>query len=133
MSSLLVDTHIFFRWQAEPDKLTRPQLRALRNADHRSIPISISAITIWELALLAARGRIKQKGPLDLWLTDLVSESLIEVLPITPEIAAAGAQLGSGFHNDPADRIIVATARCYGLHLVTSDRRIRDWGGVRVI
>ncbi len=58
---------------------------------------------------------------------------LIEVLTITPEIAAAGAQLGSGFHNDPADRIIVATARCHGLKLLTSDERIRSWGGVSVI
>ena len=77
-------------------------------------------------------GRIRPKGPLDAWLSDIVSPP-IEVLPITPEIAAMGAQLGSGFHNDPADRIIVATARCHGLTLVTSDERIRGWGGVSVI
>ena len=132
MSALLVDTHVFYRWQAEPGKLTNPQVRALRNADNRGIPISISAITLWELALLAAHGRIKPKGPLDAWLADMVSPP-IEVLPITPEIAAAGAQLGSKFHKDPADRIIVATARCHGLKLVTSDERIRDWGGVSVV
>ncbi len=132
MSALLVDTHILYRWQAEPAKLTRAQIRALRNADNRGIPVSISAITLWELALLVAGGRIKTKGPLDIWLSDIVSPP-IEVLPITPEIAATGAQLGSGFHNDPADRIIVATARCHGLKLLTSDERIRDWGGVSVI
>ena len=132
MSGLLVDTHIFYRWQAEPGKLSHPQMRALRNADNRGLPISISAITLWELALLAAHGRIKTKGPLDLWLTDIVSPP-IEVLPITPEIAAAGALLGSGFHKDPADRIIVATARCHGLKLVTSDERIRSWGGVGAV
>ena len=62
-----------------------------------------------------------------LWLTDLVLQPLIEVLPITPEIAATGAQLGSGFHNDPADRIIVATARCHGLeaaHVRSADSRL---------
>ena len=132
VSALLVDTHIFFRWQAEPAKLTRPQLRALRHADNRGIPVSISAVTLWELALLAVRGRIKPNGPLEAWLTDIVSPP-IEVLPITPEIAATGALLGSGFHNDPSARIIVATARCYHLTLVTSDQRIRDWGGVSVI
>ena len=132
MSALLVDTHIFHRWRVEPDKLTRPQQRALRTAERQQAPVSISAITLWELALLAAGGRIKPEGPLDIWLAD-VSQPPIEVLPITPEIAAAGALLGSGFHNDPADRIIVATARCHNLTLVTSDQRIRDWGGVSVL
>jgi len=132
MSGLLVDTHIFYRWQAEPAKLTRPQVRALRNADNRGVPVSISAITLWELALLAAHGRIRTKGPLEAWLLNIVAPP-IEVLPITPEIAATGSRLGSGFHNDPADRIIVATARCHGMKLVTSDERIRGWGGVSVI
>ena len=130
---LLVDTHILVRWRLEPDKLSRAQKRALRIAEIRNSQIFISAITLWELALLAVAGRIKTKGPLDAWLADLVSQPLIEVLPITPQIAAAGAQLGSGFHNDPSDRIIVATARCHGLKIVTSDERIRDWGGVSVI
>ncbi len=133
MSALLVDTHVLVRWRLEPGQLTRPQKRALRIAEGRSATISVSAITLWELALLAAGGRIKTKGPLDVWLAHLVSAPLIEVLTITPEIAAAGAQLGSGFHNDPADRIIVATARCHGLKLLTSDERIRSWGGVSVI
>jgi len=56
MSALLVDTHIFVRWRLEPDKLTRAQQRALRIAESRSTVISISAITIWELALLAVKG-----------------------------------------------------------------------------
>ena len=133
MSALLVDTHIFYRWLLKPDKLTRSQKRVLRIAENRSSSISISAITVWELALLAAAKRIKTQGPLNVWLEDLLSVPLLEVLPITPEIAAAGAQLGSGFHNDPADRIIVATARCHHLTLLTSDQRIRDWGGVSVI
>lgn len=133
MSALLVDTHIFHRWRIAPDKLTRPQQRELRRAEDQQAPVSISAITLWELALLAARGRITFKSPMDAWLADLVLQPLIEVLPITPEIAATGAQLGPGFHNDPADRILVATARCHRLTLVTSDQRIRDWGGVPVI
>ena len=132
MSALLVDTHTFFRWRLEPERLTRPQQRVLRIAENQGTTVWISAITLWELALLAAHGRIKTKGPLDVWLTDIVSPP-IEVLPITPEIAAAGARLGSGFHKDPADRIIVATARCHGLKLVTSDERIRGWGGVGVV
>jgi PIN domain nuclease of toxin-antitoxin system len=130
---LLVDTHVLYRWRVEPEKLTRPQLRALRNAERRSAIVSVSSITLWELALLAERGRIERKIPLDAWLAELVSQPLIEVLPITPEIAATGAQLGSKFHNDPGDRIIVATARCHRLKLLTSDERIRDWGGVSVI
>ena len=133
MPALLADTHVFHRWRVAPHKLTRPQQRELRRAVDQQTPVSISTITLWELALLAAHGRITFTNPMDAWLADMVSDPLIDVLPITPEIAAVGAQIGSGFHNDPADRIIVATARCHGLKLVTSDQRIRDWGGVGVI
>ncbi len=95
--------------------------------------MSISSVSVWELALVAARGRIEVTGPLEVWLEEMVDNPLIVVLQITPRIAAEGAQLGSGFHSDPSDRIIVATARCHDLTLLTADQRIRDWGGVSVI
>jgi len=133
MPAVLVDTNVLYRWQVEPGKLTRQQQRALRIAEQSGTAISISAISVWELALLGARGRIKVHGPLGAWLDRMVVQPLISILPITPEIAAEGAQLGSGFHNDPADRIIVATARCHGLTLLTADERIKDCGLVGVI
>ena len=61
------------------------------------------------------------------------SDPLLAVLPITARIAAEGVQLDAGFHKDPADRIIVATARCHALRLATADDRIHRWGKVPLI
>jgi PIN domain nuclease of toxin-antitoxin system len=85
------------------------------------------------MALLAARGRIAVSRPLDLWLSEVENDPLLEVFPLTARIAAESVQLGEDFHCDPADRIIVATARCHGLRLVTADERIRRWGKLPLI
>jgi PIN domain nuclease of toxin-antitoxin system len=58
---------------------------------------------------------------------------LLTILPLTAKIAAESVRLGDDFPNDPADQIIVATARCHNLTLITADERIRKWGKVRVV
>jgi len=70
---------------------------------------------------------------MQLWLNEVASHPLLKILPITAEIAAESVRLGDDFHRDPADQIIVATARCHDLTLVTADDRIRGWGKVRVL
>jgi len=131
--TLLADTHVWYRWLHEPRRLSRAQARILTLAERRSTPIAVSSMSLWELALLAVRQRVRVHGSLKDWLSDMAAHPLIEVLSISAEVAAEGAQLGPVFQGDPADRIIVATARCHGLRLLTSDQRIRDWGGVSVI
>ena len=71
--------------------------------------------------------------PWEPWLADVVSHPLLTVIPISARIAAESVQLGDDFHRDPADQIIVATARCHDLTLITADERIRQWGKVRVV
>jgi len=104
----------------------------LQDLESRQKPVAISAITLWEIAMLAARGRIEMTGPADVWLEEIERHPLIEVLPLTARIAAESVRLGPDFHNDPADRIIVATARIHGLPLMTADERIRKWGKVPI-
>ena len=133
VTSLLVDTHIWYRWRNDSRKLSRAQARVLMLAERRSEPVAVSAISLWELAMLAVRGRIQADRPLDSWLNKMATHSMIDVVPITPEIAAESAQLGIGLSGDPADRLIVATARCLHLRLLTADERIRDWAGVSVL
>jgi PIN domain nuclease of toxin-antitoxin system len=133
LESLLLDTHIWYRWQHDPGKLSRVQFRALERAKRREAEISVSCFSLWELAFLGSRGRIKVNGMLKTWLEEMAESPLVKVIPITPLIAAQGAQLGAGFPSDPADRIIVATALCHHLTLLTADERIRGWGGVSVI
>lgn len=82
---------------------------------------------------MVERGRLDIDRPLDLWLAEVESHPLISVLHITARIAAESVRLGEDFHNDPADQIIVATARCFGLRLITADERIRSWGRVLLV
>jgi len=130
--TLLTDTHIWYRWRADPRKLTRAQLCALRTAERRNEPVGVSAIGLWELAMLAASGRIRVTQPLASWIEEMADHPLLETLPITPAIAAASVGL-VGLHGDPADRLIVSTALGHDLTLLTADERIREWGGVRVL
>ncbi|HXJ90551.1 MAG TPA: type II toxin-antitoxin system VapC family toxin [Candidatus Binatia bacterium] len=119
---ILLDTHVLL-WAVDDSKnLSRAAASAIRRA-RRQGGIAVSAISVWELASLLARGRIRRYGTLESSLK-LLLEYVI-VIPITPEIAALGAQFPHDYPGDPADRIIGGTARAEGLTLVTHDERIR--------
>ena len=119
---ILLDTHVLF-WALDNSKaLSRPAASAIRRA-RRQGGIAISAISIWELASLLARGRIRRYGTLESSLRLLIEG--VRVLPITPEISTLAAQFPRDYSSDPADRIIGGTARAEGLTLVTHDEKIR--------
>ena len=127
----LLDTHVLVRWLFEVRRLSREQLRILDGALHQGEPVALSAMSLLEIATLWGDGRLKLKTPLNEFFDDLQSQPLLRVLPLTYEVAAEAAFLGS--LRDPADRAIVATARVHGLRLVTSDQRIAESGLVPVI
>ncbi len=133
MSTVLLDTHILIWWRLDSRRLTRSQVRRLQYLENRQEPVAISAITLWEIAMLSARGRIEIADPLEVWLEEIEGHPLIEVLPLTARIAAESVHLGPDFHNDPADQMIVATARLHGLPLMTADERIHRWGKVPIL
>lgn len=133
MLSLLLDTHILVWWRSEPARLTKQQAQTLLECERRRDAVAISVITLWELAKLVERGYREIHIPLLEWLEELESHPLLRVLPLTARIIAESAQLGEDFHRDPADQLIVATARCHGLRLVTADDRIRKWGRVAIL
>jgi PIN domain nuclease of toxin-antitoxin system len=117
----LADTHIVIRWLVEARKLSREQLRTLKEAERRAEPIAVSAMSLLEIAVLTMGQRLKV--PVAELLDDLQANPLFQILPLTFEIALEVASLGEGLR-DPADRAIVATARVHRLRLVTSDQRI---------
>jgi PIN domain nuclease of toxin-antitoxin system len=130
MPGVLLDTHILLWWLSESGKLTKPHFHLLSDLEKRGEPAAVSAITLWELAKMVELGRLDIDQSLDLWLEEIENHPLLFVVPITARIAAESVRLGGGFHKDPADQIIVATARCLNLRLLTADERIRKWGKV---
>jgi PIN domain nuclease of toxin-antitoxin system len=133
MQDLLLDTHILVWWRTEPQRLSRQQRRVLEELEAQAGVARISAMTLWELAKMVERGRLQVDSPLDLWLAEIEAHPMLSVVPIDARIAAESVNLGADFHRDPADQIIVATARCHALRLMTADERIRLWGKVVIV
>ncbi len=123
----LLDTHILLWWLGEDPRLSQEQRHVLDQADATN-PLWVADITLWEIATLFSLGRIKLHLPLREWLEQATAPPLVQRVPITPAVAAEVAALPDSFHRDPADRIIVATARILGATLVTRDRRIVEAG-----
>ena len=122
---ILLDTQVLL-WLLYGDSRLGRQARQVIDdalADGRA---AVSAITFWEVAMLHARGRITLQADIGSWRESLIEEGLIEI-PVDGGIAVRAGLL-QDIHDDPADRLIVATA-LDGHQLVTADRRILDWPG----
>lgn len=119
---ILLDTHALVWAVVESRQLSRPALAAIQKA-RREDGLAIAAVTLWELAVLVARGRIQAYGTVEASLRLLVEG--VTIRPLTAEIAALAAQFPDDYPRDPADRLIGATARAEGLALVTRDEDIR--------
>ena len=129
---LLLDTHILVWWVSEPRRMSPKQRRALSRAS-AATPLCVSDISLWEVAGLSERSRVRLSMPLRDWLESATAPPLVRRLPISPAVAAEVASLPLTLDWDPADRIIVATARIHGLRLVTADERIVESGLVGVL
>ena len=119
----MLDTHILVRWLADPKRLSRDQARILNEVIRRRETVGISAITLLEIAILSRDGPLRMKLSMDDVFAELEASPVFRILPLTIEIAKEVFALGAALR-DPADRVIVATARVYGMRLLTSDRRI---------
>jgi len=120
---ILLDTHVVF-WAVDDSKLLSRAAAATIRRAHRSEGVAVSAITVWELALLFSRGKIRGYGTVEASVRLLLEG--VSVRPITPEIATLATQFPDDYPHDPVDRLIGATARAEGMTLVTRDERIRS-------
>jgi PIN domain nuclease of toxin-antitoxin system len=123
---LLLDTHVWLWLVAGGLQLSTEARGAIGMAVGRGV-LRISAISLWEVALLASRGRIVLGKPASLWLDDALAEPGPVIEPLTARIAVESCELPQPFHPDLADRMIVATARVTDAKLMTRDRRILDY------
>ena len=124
---IVLDTHVLL-WATEDERRLGPEARAAIAAAGRSDDIGVSAITPWEIALLAERGRLRLAQEVGAWIRAALALPGIRLLPIEPAVAADSARLPGTFRADPADRLIIATARQCGAPLLTADFAILSYG-----
>lgn len=129
----LVDTHVLVWWKTGSKQLSVEHRRVLRQAERHGERVGVSAVSLWEIAMLADRGRLRLEGTIEDYLETIESSSLTTVLPLGARIAAETTRLGTLFPRDPFDRIIASTARCHALTLLTADNAIRESKVVAVL
>lgn len=128
---IVLDTHIWIWWVHGDKRLTSKQLEFIQ--DNETGVIGISAISLWEIAKLVENERIKLSIPLEKWFTQALNYPGVQIIELTPAIAIESTCLPGEFHKDPADQIIVATARIMKCKLVTSDERILNYSHVKTV
>jgi len=123
---LLLDTHVWIWFMLANAELAVTGRHVINRAAASGL-LRITAISHWEAALLASRGRLALGRPLAQWITEAVSAPGLSIEPLLPQIAVEACSLPEAFHRDPADRLIVATARVANATLMTRDQRILDY------
>jgi PIN domain nuclease of toxin-antitoxin system len=126
---LLLDTHIWLWSIGEPNKLSR---RVARELDNRENQLWLSPVSIWEAMLLYRKGRVKLSDDFANWLTDAMNRIPLTEAPLNFEVALVLSTVGLP-HSDPADLFLAATAKAFGLTLVTSDRNLIRTEGISVL
>jgi PIN domain nuclease of toxin-antitoxin system len=136
MSALLLDTHVWL-WYAEgvSERLRPAGIKKLDEA-RKGDGLVISAISVWEVGMHAARGRIQLAVPLRDWIERALGAPGMRLVPLDAAVAAESTVLPGEPPGDPADRFLIATARIHGLVLATRDEQILDYaktGCLRVL
>lgn len=122
---ILLDTQVML-WLRSGDPKLGKQARLEIDRAWRADGVAVSAMSFWEVAMLKEKGRLRFPEDVGMWRREQIDQGIVEI-PVDGDVGVRAAEL-PGFHGDPADRIIVATALA-GHQLVTADRRILEWPG----
>ena len=126
---IVLDTHAWIWLAADAKRIPAAARHAIDAADR----VGVCAISLWEVAMLVAKGRLEFDRDTRTWLQQALALPRVELLPLTPELAVESAGLPATFPGDPADRLIVAAARLERAVLVTRDARIRGADAVKTV
>lgn len=122
--AILLDTHVWLWSQARPDRLGAEATALLLEPEQSLFVATISAL---EIARLIEAGKVEIQDPLQQWIKESLELLQCATVELSHEIAAGAYGLPAPFHRDPADRVLVATARTRGLSLMTADQRILEY------
>lgn len=123
---ILLDTHVLVWLDFGLSEMGMESLELINRATAAG-ELAVSAISFWETAMLAKKGRLELPEPAMAWRSTLLSAGLVEI-PVTGAIGVAATELRD-FHPDPADRMICASAQLHNATLVTADKAVLDWDG----
>lgn len=119
---VLLDTHVWL-WLAGGERIAPAARRRIEQAASED-GLALSPITLWEVGMLSAKGRIAVQPDCMTWVTTALAKTGVRLLPMSAQIAVGSCFLPDGFHGDPADRIIVASAMASSATLITRDAKI---------
>lgn len=128
---ILLDTHIWIWWVHGDDRLTKEYTELLQQYENKNLGVSV--ISCWEVAKLVEYQRLELPCPVNEWITQALAYPYVQLLNLTPQIAMESTQLPQPFHRDPADQMIVATARIHDCRLMTLDGKIRNYPHVKTL
>lgn len=130
---IVLDTHVLIWWVSGATDQLSPAAQQAIEQEMVDGKIAVSSISAWELAMLVAKGRLALSMDVSEWLTCVGQIESVSFIPVDNIIAVKSTELPGEFHKDPADRIIVATARKVAAPLVTADEKILAYPHVRTI
>jgi len=128
---IILDTHIWVWWVDDSQQLRDRQRQIIQ--DNVQNGVGVSAISCWEVAKLVEYERLELACVVEEWMEQAIAYPGLQLLELTPQIAIEPTKLPGSFHRDPADQIIVATARVYDIPLLMADRRILQYQHVRFL
>jgi len=128
---ILLDTHIWIWWVHGDPNLSVDAATTIQA--NQSTGLGVSAISCWEVAKLVELRRLSIPTSVDRWMQLALAYPGVQLIPLSPEVSIESTRLPGSFHRDPADQILVATARILGCQLITMDSRLQAYSHVKTL
>lgn len=127
----LLDTHVWIWWNSKPEALSEKVLNLIQSSKYEEL--LLSSISVWEFSKLLEKKRLTLASDGWSWIRSALEIPKLRLVELSPEISWQSTQLPDPFHEDPADQMIVATARVENAIILTADQLIRKYPHVKSI